>query len=398
MATTRSASMERSTTMAGHSRVNSSTMLSSLRVRLSSVVSNWKSSAHRAFGAMGHMAPTRSADAPEGLLALAIGHPQALVTPEALDALVVDPPALPAGLLGGPAPTPPGPLRSRRHAGTPAVPPRRRMAPVTARRWVERCWPTTATRSTFGDPEPLLQHLALLHGDGSGSEVSLSQLLEHRLVELGLGQQLLQPGVLAPRAPSAAWRRSPSCPRTGPASGARSTRRSARCRHTSSSSAPPARSLLPSASLRMIWSGVCLRRLVMVRSSSLQSGASDPHNALDHYRGITSVLCRLRHDRRTGSHRQWPLLQSPGLRPGPPGGRRGPHEDPTLPTSDLRQSIERYNRTLLAEWACARTWTSEGQRARALAPWLHIYNHHRHHTAIGGPPISRVNNLVGQNN
>jgi hypothetical protein len=28
---------------------------------------------------------------------------------------------------------------------------------------------------------------------------------------------------------------------------------------------------------------------------------------------------------------------------------------------------------------------------------LHLYNHHRHHTAIDGPPVSRVNNLVGQN-
>ena len=44
--------------MAGHSRVNSSMMLSSLMVRLSSVVSNWKSSAHRALGAMRLMAPT----------------------------------------------------------------------------------------------------------------------------------------------------------------------------------------------------------------------------------------------------------------------------------------------------------------------------------------------------
>ncbi|MBV9285349.1 MAG: IS481 family transposase, partial [Acidimicrobiia bacterium] len=35
------------------------------------------------------------------------------------------------------------------------------------------------------------------------------------------------------------------------------------------------------------------------------------------------------------------------------------------------------------------------QRTRALARWLHIYNHHRHHTAIGGPPLSRVSNLVG---
>jgi transposase InsO family protein len=57
--------------------------------------------------------------------------------------------------------------------------------------------------------------------------------------------------------------------------------------------------------------------------------------------------------------------------------------------------VERFNRTLFAEWAYARTWTSEGQRTRALARWLHIYNHHRHHTAIGGTPITRVSNLAG---
>jgi transposase InsO family protein len=57
--------------------------------------------------------------------------------------------------------------------------------------------------------------------------------------------------------------------------------------------------------------------------------------------------------------------------------------------------VERFNRTLLAEWAYARTWTSEGQRVRALARWLHIYNHHRHHTAIGGPPVSRAGNVSG---
>ena len=30
--------------------------------------------------------------------------------------------------------------------------------------------------------------------------------------------------------------------------------------------------------------------------------------------------------------------------------------------------------------------------------WLHLYNHHRHHTAIGGPPLGRVSNLVGHCN
>ncbi len=57
--------------------------------------------------------------------------------------------------------------------------------------------------------------------------------------------------------------------------------------------------------------------------------------------------------------------------------------------------VERFNRTLLTEWAYARPWRSEGQRTRGLARWLHLYNHHRHHTAIGGPPITRVSNLTG---
>lgn len=59
--------------------------------------------------------------------------------------------------------------------------------------------------------------------------------------------------------------------------------------------------------------------------------------------------------------------------------------------------VERYNRTLLNEWAYARPYRSEAARIRALDTGLHMYNHHRHHTAIGGPPVGRVNNLVGQN-
>ena len=57
--------------------------------------------------------------------------------------------------------------------------------------------------------------------------------------------------------------------------------------------------------------------------------------------------------------------------------------------------VERFNRTLLAEWAYARAWTSEGQRVRGLVRWLHLYNHHRHHTAIDGPPMGRVGNVAG---
>jgi transposase InsO family protein len=58
--------------------------------------------------------------------------------------------------------------------------------------------------------------------------------------------------------------------------------------------------------------------------------------------------------------------------------------------------IERFHRTLLDEWAYVRPYRSEAERLAALDDWLHLYNHHRHHTAIGGPPISRVNKAPGQ--
>jgi transposase InsO family protein len=64
----------------------------------------------------------------------------------------------------------------------------------------------------------------------------------------------------------------------------------------------------------------------------------------------------------------------------------------------LNGKVERFNRTLLDEWAYVRLYTSEIERTNALAEWLHTYNHHRHHTAINGPPISRATNLAGQHN
>jgi transposase InsO family protein len=58
--------------------------------------------------------------------------------------------------------------------------------------------------------------------------------------------------------------------------------------------------------------------------------------------------------------------------------------------------VERFNRTLLEEWAYVRAYASEAERRRRLDRWLHIYNHHRCHTALGGqPPITRVDNLPG---
>jgi transposase InsO family protein len=58
--------------------------------------------------------------------------------------------------------------------------------------------------------------------------------------------------------------------------------------------------------------------------------------------------------------------------------------------------IERFHRTLADGWAYARFYDSEAQRRTALPGWIHFYNHHRAHSAIGGhPPISRLTNLPG---
>ena len=53
--------------------------------------------------------------------------------------------------------------------------------------------------------------------------------------------------------------------------------------------------------------------------------------------------------------------------------------------------VERFNRTLASEWAYRQIFTTNDQRAAALAPWLEQYNTRRRHTALGGlPPISRL--------
>jgi len=57
--------------------------------------------------------------------------------------------------------------------------------------------------------------------------------------------------------------------------------------------------------------------------------------------------------------------------------------------------IERFHRTLGDGWAYAKLYTSETERRNALPGWIHFYNHHRRHSAIGGTPISRLNNLPG---
>ncbi len=57
---------------------------------------------------------------------------------------------------------------------------------------------------------------------------------------------------------------------------------------------------------------------------------------------------------------------------------------------------ERFIRTMLAGWAYGAIYASSAERTAALDGWLHHYNHHRKHSALGRqPPITRLNNLLG---
>jgi transposase InsO family protein len=59
---------------------------------------------------------------------------------------------------------------------------------------------------------------------------------------------------------------------------------------------------------------------------------------------------------------------------------------------------ERFNRTMLNEWAYARPYLTNNERTEALPAWLEHYNNNRPHTGIGNhPPRHAVNNLTGNN-
>lgn len=52
---------------------------------------------------------------------------------------------------------------------------------------------------------------------------------------------------------------------------------------------------------------------------------------------------------------------------------------------------ERFNRTLLDEWAYQRDYNSNAERLQALTVWLEDYNWHRPHSSIGNhPPATRL--------
>jgi len=59
--------------------------------------------------------------------------------------------------------------------------------------------------------------------------------------------------------------------------------------------------------------------------------------------------------------------------------------------------VERFNRTLAAEWAYAANYTSNEARSATYADWLEEYNRRRPHSALDGhTPACRVHNLTGR--
>ncbi|MFL6226369.1 MAG: IS481 family transposase [Actinomycetes bacterium] len=60
--------------------------------------------------------------------------------------------------------------------------------------------------------------------------------------------------------------------------------------------------------------------------------------------------------------------------------------------------VERFNKTLLEEWAYARLYRSNRERRRALRRWLRFYNRRRPHTALDGlTPMAVLDNNVHGN-
>jgi hypothetical protein len=77
------------------------------------------------------------------------------------------------------------------------------------------------------------------------------------------------------------------------------------------------------------------------------------------------------------------------------GGRR--HRRRPEPSPIARGRTGRSSDTTGPCSTSGLTLGPDAARTRALDKWLHMYNYHRHHTAIGGPPVSRVKNVPGQN-
>lgn len=112
--------------------------------------------------------------------------------------------------------------------------------------------------------------------------------------------------------------------------------------------------------------------------------------ALRYYRALGVRFQRVMTDNgacyRSGAFRR--LLRRMGLR----------HIRTRPYTPRTNGKAERLVQTSLREWAYARSYDSSYHRAQAFPHWVHHYNWHRPHAAVGyRPPISRLalNNVVG---
>jgi len=105
--------------------------------------------------------------------------------------------------------------------------------------------------------------------------------------------------------------------------------------------------------------------------------------ALDHYQALGISVARIMTDNGSAyrSYLIADLCRS----------RRMRHIFTRPYTPRTNGKAERFIQTALREWAYARSYDHSEQRANALLPWLHSYNHHRPHQGIGGrTPISRL--------
>lgn len=84
-------------------------------------------------------------------------------------------------------------------------------------------------------------------------------------------------------------------------------------------------------------------------------------------------------------HPLWSILNAFAVLPATRAGGHGGFDPDSI------SKAERFNRTLLTEWAYSRSWTYNHQRTQALDSFLRRYNTRRGHSALGGrPPISRL--------
>ena len=217
---------------------------------------------------------------PSAFAAAALRHPEPFVAPQPLDLLVVDVPALAAGVVVGAAVTPP-------RMGFGVVPqplPQRRRPdrPVSSSagwwRWVVRCCPVTRQANRSLTPITAMRwctaarRRAGLRSFPRRSPSTPPSPAPRRRAAASAWRSPA-PG------PSASWRRRPSTRRTGSATGSRSAPTTPSSRQTSATSLPSPSSRSAWVSLRTTCSGVCRFLVVIVIKPSCPThGRQDSHS------------------------------------------------------------------------------------------------------------------------